>query len=945
MPESHQPPDPEKETELSGPPAAGYDARLTGDGAIAQGNNNVALGKQAVLVLGSGHVVTVTYQDAPASIPSPEAVQAHRACLRDKLAQQARERWGGMGAYIREEGAALPIEASPYQPGATGPRRELQAYLREADRLLVLGEPGSGKTVALQRLAWELCADPEPIIPVLVPLLFYAGAPLEDWVRALLHESGCLRLDDNRALAAFLHEAAVRCFFLFDGLNEVPPAHHDRLREELVQWMSNYPKHPVILTDRAQDEAWRPLRQRIGETAVIQPITDAQVQGYLVERLGSEKGQALYDRLDERLRTLAQRPLLLYLIKEAGAADEALPGNRGELYARFVSRLLRRDTERQPDARIPERAKRAAAAHLARQLHERHTQFCARDEAVDLVALWDAASAQELVGALCRHGLLVGDERIRFPHQTLQEHFAAVSLLKDVKREQELGRWQRLRRRLSRRPEGLLALAQDGWWAETFVQLAGLVEDPSWLAQRVVKVAPWLALWCTEEGRAVDEGTRAAIEQRSIDLLRSERADDRLRAVQTLVQMPAEALQARATEQLLQVASADDDLEVAGAAAQAVLQCGELVDAARRLRLAQAMGRRQRAWTSAQLLRMARDPELPVARAAIWALLRLMGLDEVRRALDDQRIIAGLAEGTSPQTIELLFEATADPDDGLAWPAAQVLHQLGPTAQQVAMELAEQPAHALHRAGLVYISSLLDQPVVYVPPGPFLMGSDPAVDRLADDDEQPQHRLEMPGYWIGQYPVTVAQFRAFVEAASPKLQGRPDLSGPADYPVVTVSWYDALAYCRWLSGRSGLPVTLPSEAEWEKAARGAEGRVYPWGDDPPNDALCNYGKPGRGITPVGRYSPQGDSPYGCADMAGNVWEWTRSHWKAYPYDPADGREDLGAGDRVSRVLRGGSYFDAARIVRCASRFRYNPYYWYGYFSFRLVVAPGSCGME
>ena len=315
---------------------------------------------------GSGDI-TVVYQGAEVTIPSPEAVARHRAALRERLEAEARARWGGMPAYIQEEGATLPIEASPYQTGRLGPRENLLRMLHAADRLLVLGEPGSGKTVSLERLAWELCAGPEPTVPVLVRLFHYDGTPLAAWVRALLQETGCLRLDDERALAAFLKEGGSRCIFLFDGLNEVSPPYRDRLTGELVRWMAAYPRHPVILTSRAQDELWRRLRGEVGRAVVVQTIGDEQARAYLVEHL-NERGDDLYGRLDERLRALARTPLILWLIKEAGAAGESVPGNRGDLYARFVSRMLRRDTVRRMDAEIPERVKRRALADLAYNL-------------------------------------------------------------------------------------------------------------------------------------------------------------------------------------------------------------------------------------------------------------------------------------------------------------------------------------------------------------------------------------------------------------------------------------------------------------------------------------------------------------------------------------------------------------------------------------------------
>ena len=137
-------------------------------------------------------------------------------------------------------------------------------------------------------------------------------------------------------------------------------------------------------------------------------------------------------------------------------------------------------------------------------------------------------------------------------------------------------------------------------------------------------------------------------------------------------------------------------------------------------------------------------------------------------------------------------------------------------------------------------------------------------------------------------------------------------------PVVGVSWYECLAYCNWKRATTNVPYRLPSEAEWEKAARGSDGRLYPWGDKFDASRL-NIGEGDQFVwstTPVGVY-PTGVSPAGCLDMAGNVWEWTSSLWGKnvdkpdfkYPYQPDDGRENLEAGDESLRVLRGGSWHD------------------------------------
>ncbi len=218
---------------------------------------------------------------------------------------------------------------------------------------------------------------------------------------------------------------------------------------------------------------------------------------------------------------------------------------------------------------------------------------------------------------------------------------------------------------------------------------------------------------------------------------------------------------------------------------------------------------------------------------------------------------------------------------------------------------------------------------VEIPAGPFLMGSDKARDADADDDELPQHEITLSRYFMAQYPVTVAQFRAFVDATEYQPEDEDCLRGVPNHPVVCVSWYEARRYCEWLSEQlrvwegtpeplasllrhQGWQVTLPSEAEWEKAARGTDGRIYPWGSEPdPNRA--NYADTGINTTSAVGCFPGGASPYMIEDLSGNVLEWTRSLWEKYPY-PTDEqaqaqRENLDAGRIEARVLRGGAFDD------------------------------------
>jgi len=208
----------------------------------------------------------------------------------------------------------------------------------------------------------------------------------------------------------------------------------------------------------------------------------------------------------------------------------------------------------------------------------------------------------------------------------------------------------------------------------------------------------------------------------------------------------------------------------------------------------------------------------------------------------------------------------------------------------------------------------------------------------------------------------------FVESSGSELEDRDSLRGIANHPVVSVSWHEALKYCEWLTETlrawKGAPavvskwldatlradrawrVTLPSEAEWEKAARGIDGRIYPWGNAFDGN-LANTWESDVGKTSTVGSFPGGASPAVALDMSGNVWEWTRSLWGPdwqkpafrYPYRPDDGaREDLTAADEMLRVVRGGSWGGFDQFARAANRLRDYPYNRFDFFGFRVVVS-------
>jgi formylglycine-generating enzyme required for sulfatase activity len=219
-----------------------------------------------------------------------------------------------------------------------------------------------------------------------------------------------------------------------------------------------------------------------------------------------------------------------------------------------------------------------------------------------------------------------------------------------------------------------------------------------------------------------------------------------------------------------------------------------------------------------------------------------------------------------------------------------------------------------------------------VPAGPFTMGSDPALEHAPDPDEAPAHEVEVDAFRLGRTPVTNVQYGAFVEATgqSPPAAwpGGTVPLGRELHPVTYVTWDEAAAFCRWAGGY------LPTEAQWERAARGDDRRTWPWGDDPPRPAQAVLEL--TDTRPVGGRA-SGAGPFGHLDLAGNAWEWTSSVFRAYPYDPGDGREGDGPGPRV---VRGGAFTHGPAEARCSYRHGMLPGTVDHYVGFRLAAAPG-----
>ena len=361
------------------------------------------------------------------------------------------------------------------------------------------------------------------------------------------------------------------------------------------------------------------------------------------------------------------------------------------------------------------------------------------------------------------------------------------------------------------------------------------------------------------------------------------------------------------------------------------------------------------------------------AALSVGKVLRELGLKNVQESTEGQLIL----ERTRDWLVGLLQVGTLNRRERVE--AGNVLARLGDLRfRSDAWYLPDEPL-----LGFVEIAE-----------GSFVMG-----------ELEEHHEATLPAYYIARYPTTVAQFRAFAHESGYQPGARDCLEGLSNHPVVWVCWDEALEYCRWLGEkfqnmaedrlaegdlkegnqrfweglRDGkLVVMLPSEAEWEKAARGMDGRRYPWGRERPDLDRANYGahfgEPTLGTTSTVGCFPRGATPEGVQDLAGNVWEltrtlmgkdllegkegwvrsfvprwWTRSllgkPWLGpefeYPYDPADGRENLEAGPEVDRAVRGGSWTVDARRLRCVFRDGLPPTSHHSADGFRIAVSPAQ----
>ena len=705
--------------------------------------------------------------------------------------------------------------------------------------VMLLGEPGSGKTTALKRIALKVAeetlqsevserrlsspagrietkrtgeviraglvlgGESEGRIPILLSLSSLRQDDVEGWMR-----QGCESLEPY--IDGYLQ--AGKCIFLWDALNEMPflsKEEYNAKLNALTQFMADYPDNRFIWSCRRLDyRANLPLHQ-----VEILPLDDEKIRAFFhnLSKSGeTEACDALLKELETReggFGELFRRPLMLELLcvvyyqARRAYQDEAIPQSPGKLFAEFVDKLMRREQRGEPLPKISPKVQQDALGQLAfamMDIVQPSEDVKARsgttvpidiakshlpETCTDAEHYSVSIDPDELLDVAVGENIiefLSNRSQLRFWHQSLQEYFAALELQKRLDAGEDLTR-----------------ILQPPCWYEH--------EAPAFIRTNELEPLPPPDSTGWEETLIMLAGIHPAVDE---------------------------------------------------------LICCVL-------------------------------PQNPILAGRC--------LDE---GLDDKTLTR--LEGIKADVVDALVETVENP--------------------KVALRVQLAAGYMLGRLGDLRIPDPKDiEAMIEIPQGEFLRGCREE-DKDTYEDEKPQRAIFLDAYRIDKYPVTNAQYRKFIEATGhrePASWHDKEFNQP-NQPVVRVYWYDAMAYAEWTEKR------LPTEAEWEKAARGGlEGKKFPWGDEEPDEKMANYDFYVGKTSPVGSYPPNG---YGLYDMAGNVWEWCLDEYQADFYKTSPGENPLAGGKllellanykeiKSSRVLRGGSWNYYPTYLRVACRLR------------------------
>ncbi|HEX7183933.1 MAG TPA: SUMF1/EgtB/PvdO family nonheme iron enzyme [Thermoanaerobaculia bacterium] len=947
-------------------------------------------------------------------LPEDPAFAAYRAWAAEQYRGLSLIGVGGGDVRMRFEEVYIPLRIgqNPERPDLDGPEAAKRLAEAAADlqveeiftaphaagrHALILGHPGSGKTTALLKLLHQCLKEgPESLglapgtLPVFLRLRRLRPDDLEqDHPLAVLLARELADVGAG-ALPSDLGERLWkdgRLLLLLDGLDEIAA---EPLRSRVCQaldWELTGPARAVV----SCRFAGYGNRVQLGERFLpleVRPLDAGQCR-LLVRLWFQEAPRALPDFPEAEARRAAERliaaldgpsygaqawkvligtPLLLTLLCVIALRGGQMPRQRVAFYSDCLRVLLERrsraregEAEPAPEPPLDLDTALVVLRSLAWDLHQSgRRDDLDRVEAVDkieqrLVGLGKPPNGFSVLDWLHRDtGVLVeaAPREYGFLHLGLQEYLTALEI---ASRQEELlaevaARWR------------------EEWWHEVLLLLVGLPGRRLFapllrqlLALPALLEREDLLRACLEEASEVDLAP-------FLERLGPDEPVDRQAAVLRL-------LLGRSDPRLLAAASAlrtSPDPSVAALVDRLVEEAG---------------GARVAAEPGAADLVLLHHPADQADATALAAPLRRAGLrvelvgseppdDELFDQARGVAVLWGLA-GKPPWEVKdlerclRLFSRRGAAKLALRLPASGEPPALPPEWQTSAwLDLGprlspdcvavirralagEQPAapaaEELGIPGKAFIEPITGIRFLWIPGGRFQMGGNKW------PDEQPIHWVRMSPFWLGETPVTNHQYAVFLKQTGAK---EPDrwrdrrFSSP-DQPVVGVSWMDAMTFCRWLSQASSRHVVLPSEAQWEFAARGTDGREYPWGNKPPNEARAYFGledQIGQPV-PVGSF-PAGRGPFGNLDQAGNVWEWCRDAWdeRAYAYQRRgrDGKEPLDpvvrkeeAGQDVWRVLRGGSWFYSAEYLRSACRSYYTARVRFQGAGFRVAAAPAS----
>lgn len=720
------------------------------------------------------------------------------------------------------------VEAEPdkQQPRAMDRLEALEIgpaldYARKQDcsGLVILGDPGCGKTTLMKYVALSLARGrpkretgiPSGRVPLFLPLRCVRGFDV-----AMAQALRAYYNDPNLSLPADFFERVLdsgRCLLLLDGLDEVATV--DR-RQQALDWIEAegkvHPDNPILVTSRfagykgkarlpanylemhvrdfSDDDVGRFVRQWYVQVETRLRDDDAHARD-VARRLSDD----LLAHLEPgtHLHGLCRNPLMLQIICLLHRSQGSMPKRRTELYEECIKVLLQKwDEAKGLEVYLTATEARQVLRPLALWLHKEEGRTYAEADQVREILLphlarvkRDTREAEEqldrvLTSVRDRSGLFVGFDvtRYGFHHLSFQEFLAAEEIVKQGD------------------PGPLIEPFGRSWWREPTLLALGM-DDPRF--------------------------------------------------------------QEAFFEALIAADAFTDNIDFA-------LTC---------MREALSPGAKP-------FKRVFGDAKVPWrVRYNCVLLLRELG---------------------GPEAIEALQLALNCRHKQVAAAARDALIKLGAL---------EQPTPKPGARPKLIVNETDGTELIRIPAGEFLMGSD------ARDNERPQQSVHLDEYFIAKYPVTNGQYWKFIEEAGrdePYYWDDKRFNRP-NQPVVGVTWRDAVAYCEW----AGL--SLPTEAQWEKAARGTDGRDWPWGNTEPTEKHCNFSENMGRTTDVGSY-PDGASPYGCLDMAGNVWEWCSTRWRDSQIDPTDDDLESDAG----RVVRGGCWYWGPDEVRCSHRDRFLPAY-------------------